>query len=277
MGHHWTPVSSLLPLTLSLCFHVRGTRGTALRYVTRELLAQLGMTPAGVDYALSRKGAVIWADVATFSIRDRSDARVVRDGFEAHMLGIKLLDDLVDQDVACEDADLLAGTHLLNVGFARLSDAQHGRLCIQLLERRFRPIYAFVANELRAPPDSFERWFDLAVVKGGALFGSYCEAAVIGAGGSDSEATEAGRLGHCLGVLLMIRDDVRDSVEKREVRGNLVSVYDASHASDFQARIDAHANEARTIVEGGRISPDVVRILDDVLHDIAQRREALRL
>jgi hypothetical protein len=151
-----------------------------------------------------------------------------------HAIGIKLLDDLLDQDQDLSRWDQILGVYLLQSSTASMAAiGAHSDVCTAFAHD-YAVIWRKQLEEMRLPAHSLSSWIDYARVKSGQMMANYAEVTCLAAGVPASIRT-ARKFAEAIGVLFMIGDDIRDYHERSEHRGNLAHLLAIGSARSEQA------------------------------------------
>jgi hypothetical protein len=218
-----------------------------------ELLAQAGSPPAFVQHALTRLPPVrllfvstLWVDGADF----RSDLATA---IGLHMLGVNLIDDIIDRDTDQAVAELAAGFLLLQTGATLLCSHSRSNAVQAELERAYTTIYRAVLDEARRCPDTLKEWHDLALVRGGIVLECYVAVCALASGRTPRPAER--EFARALGVVFALRDDVADFWKKAERRGNVIALQRRDQAGRLELKSLVNATCDRAL---GSLSQDEV-------------------
>jgi hypothetical protein len=184
-----------------------------------EVLDASGCSQAGRSYILQRDGIWKWASYCTWAAKPTSPTPFVAEAIALHMAGIKMIDDLVDQDSPASMIDLAVGARLLALAGFRLGSLAHEK-AEQISRSGMDMVWHAFISEARYRPTNFDEWHVCASSKAGLLLQTYYRHACA----AQNTSTTWSDFMRALGMLLMIRDDVRDYVRKSEKNGNLVSM-----------------------------------------------------
>ncbi|WP_404478517.1 hypothetical protein [Novosphingobium sp. BL-52-GroH] len=197
--------------------HVRSHSSAEIERVLRGAGSADGL----VQYALGREGTFAWSAFASWFVRGHPAADMIACCVALHMVGIKLLDDLADEDSPFPPQDLLCGARLGEWAAICAASLAGGQAAAVAMFADMAPVWcAFSGEPLGEKPDTLGSWLALASAKAADLLQAYVSFAVRLAGErSPSEAVTT--LARNLGLMLMVRDDLRDFHEKAERSGNL--------------------------------------------------------
>jgi hypothetical protein len=182
-------------------------------------LADLGMSPRALAYVDSlrlyqRAPFLVAAWVPEAALREELSVAVAM-----HLIGIKLVDDLLDGDTDFERVDLGLGVQLIQGATRTLASHAHGARVLEVLEEDYRRIWQGQVREKRTPAASFGEWREAAELNAARCLGCYAEAATLA--GGDAASVEAARaFARGFAFLVRIADDLLD-YGRGEREGNL--------------------------------------------------------
>lgn len=241
--------------------------GDIADYVRDKILSRLvamGSDESLRNHALGRLAPPRLLYVATVWVDDCALRRKVALGAGLHMLGINLIDDLLDQDTnqACTELTC-AGSFLLQSGASILCTLARSQTGWKELELRYQRISRATLAEMRQRPGSLQEWVDLAQVKAGEVLECYVALACLAAGKKPRLHIERS-LARALGLMFAVRDDWTDFWKRREEQGNLFwllmegraemtavrhAVAEAANVAAKAMSIDGAAAELKWLVE----------------------------
>jgi hypothetical protein len=258
------PVAEHTPLTFAeFKEEMADIHQRVLRRCLREL-TDLGMSEAGLTYVRELRGYPRTPYYMTIWVADPVLRRELGVGVCVHAVGVKLIDDLIDDDQPIGVRDQIFGVQLLSVGTTLLGSHRRPARVLSVLEADYRDIWRQEVREVNAPrPTDLESWIAAARIKAGVMLANYGAVACL-AGGDDRDVPRARDFGEALGVLYMIGDDVIDHTEHGERDGNLTHLVATGRVAvaDLHAEIDRWRDRAVTSVRGARTACDPVPFLD---------------
>ncbi len=193
----------------------------AVRAHFEKLLSPLELQPSSLQYSLERKGALRWPFLVTAHLRVDDELRMsIMKAIGVHMLGVKLVDDLLDGDTSHPPADLSAGVFLVQCAAADLCQFENRREIRDTLQKRYSVIMLEQIRELRTRPCDFPSWASMVEYKAGYLLATYAEIASLASSPSpsSSETEKVFAFFSALGRILMLRDDLID-FDRGQIRG----------------------------------------------------------
>jgi hypothetical protein len=138
-----------------------------------------------------------------------------------HIIGMKLLDDVIDQDTSQATASLVCGgLQLLHRAMALLDSIEPGGLNHTFLSKEMAALVSGLNRSKTSPAIDFVQWRRIASTYGGGFLRIYGRLAghVVG----DRRAAElAGRFSYAFGNIITIADDIVDYEKNDERSGNL--------------------------------------------------------
>ena len=138
-----------------------------------EALSGIGMTPDAYDYATSLRAHIRTPVFCTFWCLDPALRDALNRGIALHCLGIKLVDDLLDQDTRFSSVDLAPGVYLIQTGTAFLCTVAPPEKTHETLKQYYSRIWRCELAELRKRPSTFEEWLHTARIKAGEILECY--------------------------------------------------------------------------------------------------------
>ncbi|MCA3449712.1 MAG: hypothetical protein INF92_04960 [Rhodobacter sp.] len=182
-----------------------------------------------------------------------------------HAVGIKLLDDVIDQDQEVSNADLALGHVLIQHALARLpADAAE----LDFALRAWRPIWAHIVREPQTALQDIDAWFSGAEIKAGRMMEFYARLSSRTAMSLTSPEEQTARAMNLVGQIYMVGDDIRDWHVLGERRSNLFEMIagDERARQSVRARLDAMSGELGGILAlyppALDFAPEVARIAD---------------
>jgi hypothetical protein len=153
---------------------------------------------------------------------DGDRRRDVETALGEHLLAMKLLDDIVDQDSGLEHLDLLSTFFLVqNLAVRHLCElAADARAITEVLDEELAAVTTGQVWTKRDPARSLQEWRHHADSYGGRFLGLYGTLACL-AGRRPEAIAAAHDFGHAFGLIITMADDWRDYERHGEVDGNL--------------------------------------------------------
>lgn len=140
-----------------------------------------------------------------------------------HAIGIKLIDDLLDQDQPHSRWDQALGVFLIQSASALLAQHENAARAMNAFARDYEVFWRMQLREAAIPPRTLSEWIAYARVKSGLMMANYADVACL-MGGALEAIPVARDFAEAVGVLFMIGDDLRDFDEANAPPGNLVSM-----------------------------------------------------
>jgi hypothetical protein len=227
-------------------------------------LASLGMSQQGLDFVRDLQGYPRTPYYTTLWVRDPRARADLGAGVSIHAVGVKLIDDLIDDDQPLSPRDQIFGVQLLAAGTTLLAGRDRPVEVLKTLEDDYRDIWRQEIVEVSAPrPTSVESWIAAARIKAGVMLANYAAVNCL-AGGAPEMLAPARQFGEALGVLYMIGDDAVDFDEIDERDGNLAHLVrsGAVGAGEVAAVIDEWRDRAVAACRQGEPICDMVPFFD---------------
>ncbi len=227
-------------------------------------LTSLGMSRQGLDFVRELPGYPRTPYYTTLWVRDPRVRADLGAGVSIHAVGVKLIDDLIDDDQPLSPRDQIFGVQLLSVGTTLLASHERPVEVLKTLEDDYRDIWRQEIVEVAAPrPTTVESWIAAARIKAGVMLANYAAVNCL-AGGVPELVGPAREFGEALGVLYMIGDDAVDFAEIHERDGNLAHLVasGAVDVTDVAAAIDEWRDRAVAAARQGDPVCDLVPFFD---------------
>jgi hypothetical protein len=227
-------------------------------------LTSLGMSPQGLDFVRDLQGYPRTPYYTTLWVRDPRARADLGAGVSIHAVGVKLIDDLIDDDQPLSPRDQIFGVQLLSVGTTLLAGRERPVEVLRTLEEDYRDIWRQEIVEVAAPrPTTVESWIAAARIKAGVMLANYAAVNCLAAGLPELVPT-AREFGEALGVLYMIGDDAVDFDDIDERDGNLAHLVasGAVELAEVVAAIDEWRGRAVAAVRQGDPVCDLVPFFD---------------
>jgi hypothetical protein len=236
------------------------------------VLRDLGMSERALAYVAELRLYQRAPFLVTQWVRDPSLRSEMTEAVALHLIGIKLVDDLLDGDTDFDRWDLGLGVQLIQGATRALASHAHAHRVLAVLEEDYRRIWQGQLREKREPAETFEEWHRAAELNAARCLGCYAEAATLA--GGDPAAVEAARaFARAFAFLVRIADDALDYA-RGERHGNLVHLLEggALDVADVHALVEQMRSEGRRAAAmhapAYDVAPVVDRYADDVLHRI---------
>ncbi|MEM5585926.1 hypothetical protein WNZ15_25955 [Roseibium sp. AS2] len=230
---------------------------------TRQILRDHGASENLLNYVLEMKG---YPRVPYFSSawigneKERAHHGIC---YCLHAVGVKLLDDVIDEDQDVPNADLALGHVLIQHALARLPmDDGAGQFALQAWQK----IWSYVVQEPRITIDGTEDWFRGAETKAGGMMEFYARLGARTARSLQAPEEQAARAMNLVGVIYMVGDDIRDWHALGERDSNLFAMIedDQAERKAVRERLGRIREELQQILihypPAFDISPEVNRI-----------------
>jgi len=227
------------------------------------LLAATGASAEMRRYVADMKGYPRIPYLAALWVPDRDRRVAIGAAVCVHAIGIKLLDDLLDQDQPYSRWDQALGVFLMQAAAASLAQHESPALAMDAFARDYEVIWRMQLLEAAVPPRTLSAWIEYARVKSGRMMASYAEVACL-AGGAPEAIPAARDFAEAVGVLFMIGDDLRDLAETGEAPGNLawMAKQHVVTRGEVLAAIDAWAARAGASIRSRAPSHDLSSFVD---------------
>jgi hypothetical protein len=185
-------------------------------------LERMGASPVTLDYAgklhLYFRAAFLLSDWACDAERRRQLTR----GLAGHIVAMKLLDDLVDQDSGLDPFELGGGSLLLMLNANReLMELDSSAGVARVLAENFEHVCRTQLACKRVPARSLEAWLGYARDYGARFLGTYGKVGGLGAGLGTALSEAPRRFAEAFGMIITIADDLTDYTRHGERIGNL--------------------------------------------------------
>lgn len=194
----------------------RATRDRLMGY-----LGDLGASSATCEYVGGLRLYLRAPFLLTVWVPDRERRRDLTYHLAAHVIGMKLFDDLLDADTELDRYELggcLPLWHSATEALCR--GAGDPQAVLRLIRDDFEIVSTGQLRTKRHPAASLAEWRAHADTYGGGFLGCYGSLAAL-AGGVPGAYEAATRLGYAFGMIVTIADDLRDYERKSERTGNL--------------------------------------------------------
>jgi len=180
-----------------------------------------GALPATVEYISAMRFYIRSPFPLTLWVPDPTVRMELTCDLAMHIVGMKLLDDLIDGDNDVDRYDL-GGCLLLQHRAVRglTARAQEPRHILEVLDDEFVTIGVGTHRSRSEPAQNLAQWRDRAEAYGSAFLGCYGTLAAI-AGGVPEAIGPANLLGRRLGMIVTIADDLTDYYRNGQRTGNL--------------------------------------------------------
>lgn len=172
--------------------------------------------------------------MSTWARQERRDS--VENAISLHLLAMKLVDDVWDEDSGLEQQDLLAGMLVtLHRGIHDMTAVGGNGLGVtELLDS---VLLEFTKGQVRTknyPAETLDQWLDHAHFYGATFLSLYGQLAAVVGGRPEAQST-AGEFAAAFGLLITMSDDWRDYDRHHERTGNLRHIV----SLDPEARVAA--------------------------------------
>ena len=190
-----------------------------------------------------------------------------------HVVAMKLLDDLVDDDSGLDRFELGGGClRLLTLSCLRL--AQHGN-CIELLQEQEMAFDRVCRGQIvckHQPANDLDTWLRYADDYGSVFLGFYGRCAGLAAGlGEQAEVPE--RFARSFGLIITIADDLTDYHRHGERVGNLGALLTSGRASaaELERLLGQHQHMALEAAQAQPTAHDLRPVVDLYCNDVITR------
>lgn len=194
--------------------------------------------------------------------------------FALHCYGIKLLDDIIDQDQPFTDADLVsAGTAFCNQALSDLGKVGALSIAMELYPVYWPQIWRHTRKEPTTVINTLDHWAQSARIKCGRILAYYGEIACVMSGLTQEAAHVKSGL-EAMGIVYTVLDDIRDAHNPREQHSNIKVLIDrgAVDRGAAAAMVDAAAAEFESCIEA---APPAFPVFYGFRKDIEKVRRAL--
>lgn len=190
---------------------------------TVAVLRTLGAGPATLEHASGLRLYYRVAFLLSCWAADADDRRRLCADLALHVVAMKLLDDLMDDDSGLDRFELGIGSlRLLLLGTERLAAAPDDacRAVLEAQEEAFRAVCSGQLRCKREPATDLDSWLRYADDYGARFLGLYGRLGGLGAGlGQRAEVPE--RFAWGFGLIITIADDLTDFTRHGERIGNI--------------------------------------------------------
>jgi hypothetical protein len=235
-------------------------------------LRAYGATPQALEYIGTRRLYLRSPWFFSVWVPEREDRREVSYDLARHMVGLKLFDDLLDQDSGLDQFDHGYAQALWNASLHSLCRRSEDPLRIlRLFDEGFVPMSVSQVQVERAPARTMAQWRSYADQYGAGVMG--CYAAVGTVSGNRLDAVDAAyALGFGFGMLITVADDLTDYDTQGKREGNLgqLLLTGAATVEDITGLVE----QMRALAVGGADVPpvyDVEPVIDAYADDVLGR------
>lgn len=249
----------------------------ACHHYARELvlrdLQDIGLSPRTLEYA----GGLRLYYRASYLLScwgpDRDVRRQVTSDIGAHIVSMKLLDDLVDNDTGMDRFDLGGGVvGLLLKATERLAAYRNATEVFSLLEAGFSQICRGQIKCKHAPAQTLEQWLGYADEYGARFLSLYGRVAGIVCGlGAQAAVPES--FASAFGAIITIADDLTDYTRNAERDGNLGSMLlrGVVAPTSIVNILEGERHKAREALKTLAPAFDLAPVVDQYADDVLQR------
>lgn len=236
-----------------------------------ESLADLGMSAEALEYVSGLRLYLRAPFLATAWVPDRTRRRTLASAVGSHLIGIKLVDDLVDGDRSLERWDLGLGVQLIQKGTRMLASASNPARVLELLDEDFRRVWQGQVREKLRPAGTFDEWCAAAELNAARCLGCYAEAATV-AGGSPDLVDAARTFAAAFAILVRIADDLLD-YQRGERDGNLAHLLAVGRTSEAEIRtlVEEMRFAASSAARSGPVSHHLSSVAEMYADDVLYR------
>lgn len=180
-----------------------------------------------------------------------------------HAVGVKLLDDVIDEDQDVPNADLALGHVLIQHALARIPMDDDS---VKFVLQSWQKIWSYVVQEPRITINGIEEWFRGAEIKAGHMMEFYARLGARTARPFQAPEEQAARAMNLVGVIYMVGDDIRDWHMLGERNNNLFAMIegDKTELKAVRERLGSIHRELKQILShyppAFDFSPELERI-----------------
>ena len=185
--------------------------------------------------------------------------------FSLHCFGVKLLDDIVDDDTFCSPRDLVIGSEFCNRAYVILTEIDATSAFFSLYTRYWSEITPHLRSERLRPIRTVEEWKTGATLKCGRILRFYAHVGAVYSG-KHRRFLSVGNAIESMGVVYTLLDDIRDQNNPAEQDSNIVALINKGLISldDVRNLLEASAETASQIVSEDRFFPIEARYFSDI-------------
>lgn len=242
-----------------------------LRQKLMATMRGFGATAGLVEYVGALRLYLRASYLLTVWLPDREQRRAVAVDIATHVVAMKLLDDLLDDDSGFDRFELALCLLLEQQSTARLAEKAGDPLrVLHELESNFVTVGTGQLRTKREPADDLTSWRRHADTYGATFLGLYGTLAALA--GRVPEAVEpANRFGRGFGMLVTIADDLRDYERHGERTGNLAHLILTGRVTvdelhDLVEEMRQFARPTAGVPTVHDLGPLIDLYADDVLH-----------
>jgi len=239
----------------------------------RKLMAEVDTPEALIETICAKKFAKYIYPMAAW-VEDSARRRAVGTAFVIHCWGVKLLDDIIDDDTGYRHPDLaVAGIRLYEHAASILASQELSDAFFRLSRAKLPAIWRHLKKEPDTTLTSLEEWDASSRVKCGHIMAFYAQL------GNELNARPAdGGIIHAaiepLGIVYTAIDDIRDVGNAKEEHANLKAMIQKGYVdrSDAIVMLDDASNEFEANIAA---APPSFNFLDYFRDDINKCRRWL--
>jgi hypothetical protein len=237
------------------------------------VLTGFGASPDLLDHVGALRLPMRAAYLLTMWTADRDTRTAVATDVAAHLVAMRLFDDMIDDDSGLDRADLALGLLLAQAATRRLADrCADPRRLLAVIEDNFVTVGCARLRARRIPAEDVTTWYDNAQSYGACFLGCHGTMAAI-SGGASMAQRAANEFGRGFGMIITIADELRDDEHKHERAGNLGHLL-LTGAATIDSVVDL-VERSRAIAtphpNGPPMARDVTHIVDRYADDLLDR------
>ncbi|WP_442505061.1 hypothetical protein SH528x_003832 [Novipirellula sp. SH528] len=212
-----------------------------------DLAKELGMSEEARSYIQSLSAYPRFPYIAALWVPDHDDRMKIGSIICMHAIGLKFLDNILDDDSGLSRLDLALGSPIVDEAYVRLLRYRNGVRAVRRLTCNVAKVWRVELQYVRNPPVNLKAWLDYTETKSGLLMSAWAESACICA-----EVEPAGAKVFCRAycILLQFANDAH-GYSNGERQGNLIHLFVNGGATrvELDHLLRDLVDEARTSLE----------------------------
>lgn len=189
------------------------------------ILTDLGISEKGLNYVLGQSFYRRVPGLFCVWIADKDRRIKASELMIIHCIGLKMVDDIIDDDHGIENSDLFLGVQLMQYAVCKMHEMSPDSGINNLFLEQYQVIYRDICKSKgRGVLENSEAWLKSASIQGGSVFSTYGLAALMIDGSGQSRTAVSD---FCIGFgrLVVLLDDFVDYIERDERGGNIAHLY----------------------------------------------------
>lgn len=251
----------------------------AAKSTIEKILASQGVSGKGLNHALNQPFYYRVPGLFSVWISDSTKRIKAAELMIIHCIGLKMIDDIVDNDHDIDHCELILGAHLMQYAILHMADmAGTAHMEVhRLFFESYHSIYGSIcSNNGRSKIDSLDSWITTANIQGGEVFSCYGMAASLI---ENHNAKQGGINDFCKGFgrLVILLDDFADYVDLNEEDGNLAHLYKSGEISkaEILTILEDCWNLCKTSFETTEASHDLLPVTSSIYSRARESIEVL--